>query len=140
MLPASTLWRQRSKYSISLPTRRKHGQSQLCSYLGAFAVTVSPAWHTLPRLFAGWLLLILQVSERPSWATLSQAGPLYDSLSHGNWFYSLLNTSHEQKRSYFFGCSQVHCLAPPREGERTRAGTLPVCCIPCTGWHAVSAQ
>lgn len=48
-LPESTLWRQKSEYSISPPSRRKHEQSQPCSCLRAFALTVSPAWHTLPR-------------------------------------------------------------------------------------------
>ena len=43
----STLWRQRSEYSISLPCRSKHELSRPCFHLRASAFTVSPAWHTL---------------------------------------------------------------------------------------------
>lgn len=48
-LPASTLWRRRSEYAISLPSRSKHELSQPCFCLRAFVLTVSPPWHTLPR-------------------------------------------------------------------------------------------
>lgn len=42
---------------------------------------------------SGCLLLTLWVPERPSLTTLSNVGPLCDSLLRGNLFYSLLNTS-----------------------------------------------
>lgn len=113
--PVLTLWRQRSKYSIFLPSGRKMSKST-CSHLRAFALTISPylahsSWGSLP----GWPFLILWVSERLSLTTLSKEGPLCDSLSHGNLFASLPNTSHQQKLCRFFGCSHVHCLPPQLE-------------------------
>lgn len=64
--PAWTLWRQRSEYSIFLPSRRKRQQSQPC-----YCLPIAP-------IFLGlfpWLLLILWVSKRPALMFLSNVVP-----------------------------------------------------------------
>lgn len=88
-LPVLTLWRQRSKYALFLPSSRKHEQGQ--------PVFASGPLHSLPPL-PGILFLRFFAWLAPSHPSglgeafpnhLSKAGPLCDFLS-----YSLCNPSH----------------------------------------------